>query len=885
MSRSGDLSPTGLALSGEVEDYQLLLVPGSPPTLLPSQSSRSFTVEEDRVLQALDGSGVLTAPTGDDGLLAGVVDPEGDAVAILPEDTGVRQLFTNGGVFAGELNVSSDGTFTFDPAMDFTGSVSFTARVTDLKPQDPAAQLVNATPINVVIDVLPVNDPPVATSIDVVVSRTIDEDEVIIFTAEELIDPFYSPGPDNEANQLLVFRSVASPSGDDSLSLLGGTLEIQPDGRSIRYTPPADVNGATPDVFNYIVADVPGGNQISEAAAKPGTVSLTINAVNDAPIVGNDSFNAFEDTPLAIAIRGGSGIVGILDNDTPGPQNEIDPPESQTIDLAAGQFPVQTPRGGRVDLENGQLVYRPPALYSGPDNFTYRVVDNLGAESTGVVNLQVGGENDAPMFVGVNGDPTQTSLTFEESKPNSQADQFDLSTWFSDPENDVLSFTVASSNPAIVEAVLDGTVLTLTRPAFAFGTINLTITATDPSNLSTDAIVPVTINNDNDSPIVIGSLDPLSGLEDQTIVTELANVFRDPDGDSLTYVIARLGSLLRPSAQQIADHPLIQSITFVGDQMRIVPEPDQSGSVDVELEASDGSFRVNDFFTLNIAAVPDAPVSVDDGYNVAIGSTLRVLDPAEGLLRNDSDADGDTIEVDLSSVTEPQLGTLVVNADGTFVYSNTSGTVGQTDSFQYRTVDSTTRVSEVTTVTLELTRSQYQNPIQGEEADVTADGVVSPIDALRIINFLSRQPGNQGAVPVSEIGAPPPDFLDVNGDGFVSPSDALAVINQLALNANGGEGEQASLFSSTTAFASASSDFLPATNLFAVASEPEGEQTADAQLDTTDSLLTAGLSIESATSDTASDQLIDSVFDSTTESSIDDALTDWEGDLDTSLDD
>ncbi|MEO1528096.1 MAG: tandem-95 repeat protein [Planctomycetota bacterium] len=884
VSRSGGLTPTGLALSGEVEDYELLLVPGTPPTLTPEQANRSFTVDEDRVLQALDTTGVLTAPTNDDGLLAGIVDPEGDLVAILPEDTGVRDLFTPGGVAAGQLNVSSDGTFTFTPAADFVGSVSFTARVTDLKPQNPASQLVNATPITVVIDVLPVNDPPVATSIDVIASRTIDEDEVIIFTAEELIDPFYVPGPDNEAGQLLVFRSVSSPSGADSLSLQQGTLEIQPDGRSVRYTPPADYNGPAPDVFNYVVADVPGGNQISEAAAKLGTVSLTFNAVNDPPVVGTDLFNAVEDTPLQIAINGGSGVVGILDNDTPGPQNEID--EGQTILLTPGQFPVQTQRGGRVDLENGLLVYRPPALYSGPDNFNYSVSDSEGAVATGVVSLDVGGQNNGPIFVGVNGDANQTSLEFPESKPNAQSDQFDLSTWFTDPENDVLSFTVSSSNDDIVEAELDGTTLTLTREAFVFGTVQLTITASDPMGASLQQIVPVTIENENDPPSVISSLDPLSGLEDQTVIAELSSVFRDPDGDSLTYSVTRLDTLIPPTAQQIIDHPLIQSITFVGDQLQIVPEPNQFGSAEIEIEASDGSFFVTDFFTLDIASVEDAPVAVSDAYNVALGSTLRVLNPADGLLRNDSDADGDSISVDLFSVTQPNLGSLSVNEEGTFTYINTSGIVGQVDSFQYRTVDSTGRISPITTVALQLTRSQYQNPIQGNEADVTADGFVSPIDALRVINFLQRQGGNVGAVPVSEIGAPPPDFLDVNGDGFVSASDALAVINQLAANANGGgEGEQISMLSSTTAFAAASSDFLPTTNAFAVTSQPEGEQTLDSALETTDALLTSGLTIASAASETAGDQLVDSAFDSTTESSIDDALTDWEDELDTSLDD
>jgi hypothetical protein len=74
--------------------------------------------------------------------------------------------------------------------------------------------------------------------------------------------------------------------------------------------------------------------------------------------------------------------------------------------------------------------------------------------------------------------------------------------------------------------------------------------------------------------------------------------------------------------------------------------------------------------------------------------------------------------------------------------------------------------------------------------DVNADGFVSPIDALLIINFINN---NGGGIPVNNLPAPPP-YRDVDGNNIISANDVLQVIN--ALNADsGGEGEgQSTLF-------------------------------------------------------------------------------------------
>ncbi|MCA9212888.1 MAG: hypothetical protein KDB27_07485 [Planctomycetales bacterium] len=64
--------------------------------------------------------------------------------------------------------------------------------------------------------------------------------------------------------------------------------------------------------------------------------------------------------------------------------------------------------------------------------------------------------------------------------------------------------------------------------------------------------------------------------------------------------------------------------------------------------------------------------------------------------------------------------------------------------------------------------------------DVSGDGVVVPLDALLVINWLNEADSTALAEPSGET-APPP-YVDVNGDGFASPIDALWVINYLNSN-------------------------------------------------------------------------------------------------------
>ena len=84
--------------------------------------------------------------------------------------------------------------------------------------------------------------------------------------------------------------------------------------------------------------------------------------------------------------------------------------------------------------------------------------------------------------------------------------------------------------------------------------------------------------------------------------------------------------------------------------------------------------------------VDGAPVATDDpGYVGHAGQALTV-GPAQGLLANDSDPDGDPLSAVVPQETGPSNGLLALGADGSFLYTPDPGFVG-VDTFTYRASD------------------------------------------------------------------------------------------------------------------------------------------------------------------------------------------------------
>jgi hypothetical protein len=100
------------------------------------------------------------------------------------------------------------------------------------------------------------------------------------------------------------------------------------------------------------------------------TVSITVTAVNDAPVAVDDSKSLLHDTSANIAV---------LANDT-----DVD---GDTITLDS----ITQPSHGSAAI-NGDGVtvdYTPDAAYTGSDSFTYTISDGHGGSDTGTVSITV----------------------------------------------------------------------------------------------------------------------------------------------------------------------------------------------------------------------------------------------------------------------------------------------------------------------------------------------------------------------------------------------------------------------------------------------------------------------------------------------------------------
>ena len=88
------------------------------------------------------------------------------------------------------------------------------------------------------------------------------------------------------------------------------------------------------------------------------TVTLNVGELNDAPVVGPDTFETLQDTPLRIP------LADLLANDTPGPANE------------AGQHLAVTAVSGDATLEGDALVFSPPPGFTGNRSVSFTVTDD-----------------------------------------------------------------------------------------------------------------------------------------------------------------------------------------------------------------------------------------------------------------------------------------------------------------------------------------------------------------------------------------------------------------------------------------------------------------------------------------------------------------------------
>ncbi len=283
---------------------------------------------------------------------------------------------------------------------------------------------------------------------------------------------------------------------------------------------------------------------------------------------------------------------------------------------------------------------------------------------------------------------------------------------------------------SLVTDVTNGTLVLAADGSFVYtpdtnfvGTDTFTYTADDATDSSavTTVTITVTASPVNDPPVAV--VDGYTVVEDAVLTVPVATgvLANDSDPDAGTTLTASLvtdvtnGTLVLAADGSFVYTP---DTNFVGTDTFTYTADD----------ATDSSAVTTVTITVTASPVNDPPVAVVDGYTVVEDAVLTVP-VATGVLANDSDPDAGTT-LTASLVTDVTNGTLVLAADGSFVYTPDTNFVG-TDTFTY-TADDATDSSAVTTVTITVTASPVNDPpVAVNDADtVVEDSVANVIDVL-----------------------------------------------------------------------------------------------------------------------------------------------------------
>ena len=128
--------------------------------------------------------------------------------------------------------------------------------------------------------------------------------------------------------------------------------------------------------------------------------------------------------------------------------------------------------------------------------------------------------------------------------------------------------------------------------------------------------------------------------------------------------------------------PDLGTAVISGTTLLYTPAANLNSSDSFTYTVSDSLLQDSALVRVNTTPVNDAPTAIEDTY--ATGQDIALMLPAPGVLANDSDIDGDELTAFL--VANPQHGSLVLNVDGSLLYTPEVGYSGA-DQFTYQTGD------------------------------------------------------------------------------------------------------------------------------------------------------------------------------------------------------
>ena len=653
----------------------------------------SYEIDEDQTLQIDVSNGVL-GNDADEQLRPSLL----VEVTVEPEH--------------GDLDLATDGSFTYIPDPNFSGEDTFRYRATD------GADISNEAPVT--ITVRPTNDPPNARNN----VYTLNEDETFPIDADSgLLANDHDP--DGDAMTATIMEEPSN-----------GTVTLELDG-SFTYIPNPNFFGD--DLFTYLATDENG-------ASSEAQVRLQVVSVEDTPQAIEDSYTATEDELLTVDMD-----QGVLANDTDGDGDSL----TATV--------IVDPDHGRLSFnDDGSFTYTPDDNFFGSDSFQYRASDgNLVSETT-EVSINVTGVDDPPTAV-----DDELSAVLQDG-----AQVLDVLDNDSSDPDDAQELTIVSlsesttARGAQVRIINDGAAIEYTPGNAGFDSFTYTIE--DSDGLTAEATVTVDVSDfvanslsgrvyiDSDDNGVSdasengipGVMITLTGTDDQG--SEVNQSVLTSDLGLYTFTDLRPGTYALEQHQPASMIDGLESVgshggTAVDDAIRqiVLESDDQATSYNFAERGLSSKYISIQFYlastpsmlglmrstvaqaeedsgNVELAAsildeLSDVPSDIDDNGLVAANLSFDVdqdqslsIDAEDGLLTGDLDGNFDDFRTLV--VSDPQNGTLDIDPDGSFFYSPRPGFTGE-DEFTYVITDGENESNEAT-VTISINESEEESPIE-----------------------------------------------------------------------------------------------------------------------------------------------------------------------------
>jgi VCBS repeat-containing protein len=533
----------------------------------------------------------------------------------------------------GTVVVKEDGTWTYTPKTGYTGTDTFTVTVTDGKGGTATATIT-----------IQVNEPPNQ-------APTILAQDLQKTTLKNTPVGGTVVGTDADGDAL-TYKKETDPSNGKVVVTGNGTWT---------YTPDTGYTGT--DTFTVTVSDGKGGTATA-------TITIQVNEPpNQAPtILAQD----LQKTTLKNTPVGGTVVGTDADGDALTYKKETDPSNGKVVVTG-----------------NGTWTYTPDTGYTGTDTFTVTVSDGKGGTATATITIQV---NEPPNQV-----PTIQAQDLQKTTlKNTPVVGVVVGT---DADGDALTYSKGTdpSNGTVVVKE-DGT-WTYTPKTGYSGTDTFTVTVTDGRGGTATATITIQVNEPpNQAPTILAQDLQKTTLKNTPVSGSVVGT--DADGDALTY--------------SRGTDPSNGTVVVKGDgTWTYTPKTGYTGTDTFTVTVNDGRGGT---------ATATITIQVNEPPNQA--PTILAQDLQKTTLKNTlvsgavvgTDTDGDALTY--TKETNPSNGTVLLNEDGTWTYTPSTGYTG-TDSFTV-TVSDGKGGTATATITIQVNEPPNQAPtIQAQDLQKT----------------------------------------------------------------------------------------------------------------------------------------------------------------------